>query len=166
MAAELPAEVTVGDRVGFIRIYRNLNATTWNENIRKTYRDNQLEENEDVLFGVYTPVFPPIEKNPQCFLFRPKRDPIWWMTIIRKQNKKLTVQWTHRRATGPARDVINVSGKWEHLEIFCRKFPIHLQEINDNPAGNNPVDDHIEDLTARIQDLQLENRRLRQQLQN
>lgn len=156
MAAHLTAEV----EVGFRRIYGREDARAWNSKRRKRYRDNQLDGNPDVLFGVFKPVYPTIKKKPQSFLFRPKSDPIWWMMVIRNQYENLTVQWTLRRVKEPVRDVITVSGKWEDLEEFCLKFSNHLQEINNNPVKNSPVDDHIEDLTARIQDLELENKKL------
>jgi len=145
-------------------IYGVVDATEWNSNRRKTRRNNQLDGNADVLFGVYKPVFPFIREKLHGLLFRPERDPIWWMMIIRKKHENLTVQWTHRQVTEPVRDVINVSGGWEDLEIFFHDFPNYLQEINNNPDKNSPVDEHIiEDLTARIQELAiLENRRRRQ----
>lgn len=137
-------------------IYGGEDATDWNDNRRKTYRDKQLDGNADVLFGVYKPVYPTLRENLHSLLFRPERDPIWWMIIIRDKYTKLTVQWTHRRVTGPARDVINVSGKLENLEKLCCEFPNHLQEISNSPVRNSPVDDHIEELIARFQDLQSE----------
>ncbi|XDV28497.1 hypothetical protein PO909_031801 [Leuciscus waleckii] len=157
-------QLSVGDEVRDRDIYGGEDATDWNDNRRKTYRDNQLDGNADVLFGVYKPVYPTLRENLQCFLFRPERDPIWWMIIIRKQYTKLTVQWTHRRDTGSARDVINVSGRREDLEIFCLEFSKQQEKINNNPVRNSIVDDHIEDLTTLIQDFELENIRLRQHL--
>ncbi|ROL42117.1 hypothetical protein DPX16_1302 [Anabarilius grahami] len=91
MAAE-----TDWENIPFVEdIYGVLDATRWNDNQRKKFRDDRLDDNADVLFRVYKPVHPPDIQKLHCLLLTPTRDPIWWMMFIRR-HYVLTVQWTHR----------------------------------------------------------------------
>lgn len=153
MAAE--TEVVTIDDVN--PIYGHENATQWGPSRRKTYRNNQLDQNADVIFAVFSPVHPPNLDKLHCLEFKPTSDPNLWMRFIEANYKKLTVQWTHRKVTEPVRDVITIYGKARDLGIFSKHFPNHLQEIN-----NNHVD--VEELRARIQELELQCRTLTRQL--
>ncbi|ROL52982.1 hypothetical protein DPX16_0106 [Anabarilius grahami] len=112
--------MAAGTEVVVRDIYGVHDATGWNDNQRKKFRDDQLDRRADVLFRVYSPVHPPDIQKLHCLLLRPTRDPIWWMMFIRRHYEVLTV----------------------------REFPNHLQEINNNHDENNSADDHIEDLTV------------------
>ncbi|XDV28569.1 hypothetical protein PO909_031825 [Leuciscus waleckii] len=110
---------------------------------RKKRREANLDANPDVLFRVYSPVYPPDDEKLCALVFRPTADPIRWMTLLNRY-RNITTQWTHKQLTALPRNVIKISRRGDEINTICVEFPNHLEEIND-PAND------IEDLGAGIQ---------------
>ncbi|ROL42118.1 hypothetical protein DPX16_1303 [Anabarilius grahami] len=128
-------------------MYEGLDFGNMTESEQRRHRNIQLNQHPDVLFRVYR------RGHLHVLLFRPT-DGLQWMRLFRDRHEHLFAQWTIRHRQ--IRDVISVSGQMEELEGFCDRFIQHLQGFQDN-------DDEIEELRARIRELELENRRLREQ---
>ncbi|XDV28495.1 hypothetical protein PO909_031799 [Leuciscus waleckii] len=114
---------------------------------RKLIREAELDANPDVLFKVYSPVYPPDYEKLCALVFRPTADPIRWMTLLNRY-RNITTQWTHKQFTPLPRNVIKISRRGDEINTICVEFPKHLEEIN-NPAND------IEDLGARLQRLKV-----------
>lgn len=109
-----------------------------------------LNLNPNVLFRIYK------QNHLHVLLFRPTNG-YWWITLLQNEYIGISSQWTFKHAVNePIRHSMNLSGKEDVLERFCQDFENNLQNANDA--------DDIEELHQRIQELQLENRRLQNQV--
>ncbi|ROL47954.1 hypothetical protein DPX16_0130 [Anabarilius grahami] len=116
---------------------------------RKKIRDDELDANPDVLFKIYSPVYP-AEKDKLCALvFRSTQDPIRWMTLLNDTYSNITTQWTPRKFKPLPRNVIKISRSGDEIQTICKEFPNHLATIN-HPG------DVMEDLEARAQRLTIQ----------
>lgn len=142
-------------------MYGGQDTSQWSKYRRKGHRNNQLDTHRDVLFKIYKPVHPPTLENLCDLLFRPKSDPVHWMKLIRNRYDNITVQWTLRQVTAPLRNVISITGGSKELQRFCAEFPQNLEDVNatanEIPDNNEEEAERIQELEARIQELQLEN---------
>ncbi|XDV28499.1 hypothetical protein PO909_031803 [Leuciscus waleckii] len=107
-----------------------------------------LNKNPDILFRIYR------KGKLHVLLFRPTNDS-WWITTLRDQYPGIFSQWTFQHADNqPIRHVMNLAGKKDLLERFCKMFLA-------NRARALAHLEEVQELSATIQDLRLENRILR-----
>ncbi|GAA6069250.1 uncharacterized protein LOC113534652 [Tachysurus ichikawai] len=125
------------------------------EEPRKAHMNRTLNENPDVLFRVYK------QGRLHMLFLRPTRPGVWMSVILQRITTSLSFQMTKRRAVDNIFK-ITMSGPGDELQRFCDEF----EEIRRNmmldkgaAAQNNPEDD-VEELRARIRELELENRTL------
>lgn len=131
-------------------MYWELDVRQWDKGEKQLFRENRVNEYQDVLLRAYKPAYPMDLNKLHSLVFRPTSDPIRWMELIRFQYANLTAQWTHRQRKLPTRDVIDLSGDPNDLNIFCLRFG-GLREMINGPPGE------IGDLGAGMQALALEN---------
>ncbi|KAI2647895.1 LARGE xylosyl- and glucuronyltransferase 2-B [Labeo rohita] len=138
-------------------MYEGLDVEDMSETAQKRHRETQLNQHPDVLFRIYT------QGRLHVLLFRPTDDG-WWINILRDEYRGISAQWTFKHAANqPIRHVMNLSGNRGELERFCNEFPHNLGTFNAHVQEPEILRATIEELEARIRDLELENRRLRQQ---
>ncbi len=152
-------------------MYEGLDVRDMTETEQKRHRETQLNEHPDVLFKIYC------VGRLHILLFRPTDDG-WWIKKLKDEYEGISAQWTFKHAVNePIRHAMNLSGDRDELQRFCHEFPAnleafnaHVQETEDLTARiinlTETVEDDratIQDLEERIRDLELENRRQRQQ---
>lgn len=106
----------------------------------------QLDQHPDILFRIF------LNERLHGLVFRSTNEG-FWMRILRQYYPDISVQWNYKHAD--KQYVLSLFGDLIELQRFCDEF---LQNLH--------VDDgEVEALNARITELQLDNTRLRQQIQ-
>lgn len=144
-------------------MYEGLDIQQMTERQKELHRIDQVNQNPDVLFRIYS-------QGRLHILSFDATEKSWWMGLILTEYNRISAQWNIRHVNQPFRTMINLTGKAQDLEMFCDSFPNHLErcqeEVNEIQHRNGRIHDleaEIQDLQGRIQDLELENRRRRQQ---
>ncbi|KAK3522824.1 hypothetical protein QTP70_003764 [Hemibagrus guttatus] len=126
---------------------------------KEAHIDQTLRNNPEVLFRVYK------KGRLHMVILRTARPGLWMRVLHDRITINLSFQMTKRRAEANIYK-ITMSGSQEQLQHICDDFNEIYDEVMENlpdegaAAGNNPEDD-VEELRARIRELELENRRLR-----
>ncbi|XP_060779041.1 uncharacterized protein LOC132887591 [Neoarius graeffei] len=127
-------------------------------NERKKYRVEELSKNLDVLFRIYC------TGRLHVLLFRPS-SPDEWRRVIRENiTTGPSFQLNTTRVVNGDFPIINISGREPELETICKRFvELHNMVIH-NIQVARAQQDETEELRARVEELELENNRLRGQL--
>lgn len=121
----------------------------------KKYRDARLKENPDVLFRIYQKKKE--EKKLHVLLLMPSDPAVWTRVILNNTTTDKSFQLTVGRLQNGHLPVINMSGPEHELEQICDTFDQLYNRVMENM-------NEMEELNARIQELELENNNLRGQL--
>ncbi|KAB5574643.1 hypothetical protein PHYPO_G00211370 [Pangasianodon hypophthalmus] len=128
------------------------------EKIKKQYRDEKLKDNPDVLFKIYR------KAKLHVLLFTPSHPVEWKRVIYKHTTLDTSVQLTVRRAVKGDLPIINMSGSEDELQYICDRFAQLYNEVRKYVQNPKAELDEIEELIARIRELELENKNLRRQL--
>ncbi|KAK3522823.1 hypothetical protein QTP70_003763 [Hemibagrus guttatus] len=130
-----------------------------NERERNVHIDQTLRNNPEILFKVYQ------QGRLHMVFFGTTRPGLWMRVLHDRITINLSFQMTRKRAEAEMYK-ITMSGSQEQLQHICDDFNEIYDEVMNilkdegTAAGNNPEDD-VEELRARIRELELENRMLR-----
>lgn len=139
-------------------MYEGVNPTKMTEQEKKAHIARTLHENPDVLFRIYC------QGRLHMVLLRPTNPGEWTRVILSRITTNLSFQMTKKRGVN---DIfkITMSGTQEELGRLCDDFDRLYVEVMTNSqdggaaAQRNPEDD-VEELRARIKELELENKKL------
>ncbi|XP_060780180.1 uncharacterized protein LOC132888166 isoform X2 [Neoarius graeffei] len=139
-------------------MYEGVNPAGMTEREKKKHRDETLLRNPDVLFRIYQ------QEKLHVLLFMQTNTEEWKKEIQKIIPPHVSLQLTERCEVKGDLPIFNISGQESELEWLCNRFVEHRNKVIHNIQVAREQQDETEELRARVEELRLENNRLRGQL--